>query len=211
MCAVRDLEDVAACVDGGADAVGVLVGVRHRADDAVDVDAAVRLLEAVPPYVGRYGVTHLSEPEDLVGLVARLPVDSLQLHDDVTPDTLRLLRRRFPYLQLVKALPVTDEVPSWGRFADWVSAFVLDSVDPDHDRIGGTGLIHDWTISAAVADISPRPVILAGGLRADNVAEAIDIVRPWAVNVNSGVETDGCKDPVKVRAFVETTRRGRPS
>jgi len=203
LCANRSAADVAACVAGGVDAVGVLVQVRHRAEDAVDLATAARLLAGVPPYVGRYAVTHATELDELLELAA-LPIDTVQLHADPPPATVARFRERAPGLRLLKALAVagtleTAAVAAWARLVDGV---VLDSVNPAEDRIGGTGLTHDWTVSARIARASPVPVILAGGLRPGNVTAAVHAVRPWAVNVNSGVERDGAKDAELVAAFV---------
>jgi len=224
VCANQSAADVAACVAGGVDAVGVLVQVRHRAEDAVDLATAARLLAGVPPYVGRYAVTHATELDELLAL-AELPVDTVQLHAEVPPATAARFRERAPGLRLLKALAVagtplarsdrenggsprsrraagwleTAAVAAWARLVD---GLVLDSVNPAEDRIGGTGRTHDWTVSARIARASPVPVILAGGLRPSNVAAAVRAVRPWAVNVNSGVERGGAKDAALVAAFV---------
>jgi phosphoribosylanthranilate isomerase len=203
VCAVRSEADVEAVVAGGADAVGVLVLTRHRAEDSVTLDHACRLLALVPPYVGRYAVTHAVHDADLARIMGELPVDTLQLHDDVDVEVVSRLRARHPGIRLVKALHVrggrVDDPSPWVTLVD---AFVADSVDPTQDRIGGTGLVHDWEVSAALARHSPLPLVLAGGLDPTNVTSAIETVRPWAVNVNSGVERDGSKDEALVRAFV---------
>ncbi len=198
-----------AVVDGGADAVGVLVLTRHVAEDAVTLDQACRLLELVPPFVGRYAVTHAVDAADVARILGELPVDTLQLHDDIATDVVAGLRALHPGIRLVKALHVHDgRVDAPLPWSSLVDAFVADSADPTRDRIGGTGLVHDWELSAGLARRSPLPVILAGGLSPQNVGAAIEAVRPWAVNVNSGVERRGSKDEALVRAFVEAARRG---
>jgi phosphoribosylanthranilate isomerase len=204
VCANTGPADVASCVQGGVDAVGVLVGVRHVAEDAVGLDAARQILEGVPPYLGRYAVTHLTELDDLLGVVDALPIDTLQVHDQAAPETLEALRRVRPGLRLLKAIHVhPDQEPDWESYVDVVDGIVLDSIDPDADRIGGTGRVHDWSASARIVKSCPIPVILAGGLTPGNVAAAVDAVGPWAVNVNSGVESGGQKDLSRVRALVE--------
>lgn len=204
VCANTGPDDVAACVDGGADAVGVLVGVRHRAEDAVTVDVAAHMLGLVPPYIDRYAVTHLSAYEDLVALIDALPIDTLQVHDETAPGTLAAVKAARPSLRLLKAVHVRpDGQPDWEAYAEIADALVLDSVDPAADRIGGTGKVHDWSKSAAVVETCPVRVVLAGGLTPDNVAAAVTAVKPWAVNVNSGVERGGRKDVGRVRALVE--------
>ncbi len=204
VCAVRDAADVAAVVDGGADAVGVLVMTRHRAEDAVDLSTGAALLGEVPPYVGRYAVTHATELVDLLRIVDELPIDTLQLHDDVALDVVEALRSQLPDLRLIKALHVTgDRVAEPSVWDGVVDALIVDSVNPAENRIGGTGLVHDWSLSAAVVAEAQIPVVLAGGLGPHNVSRAVDVVKPWAVNVNSGVEVDGHKATELVRRFVE--------
>jgi phosphoribosylanthranilate isomerase len=89
--------------------------------------------------------------------------------------------------------------------AAWADALHLDT--RTGARLGGTGVTHDWSLSARIAAATPIPVILAGGLTADNVAEAVGHVRPFGVDVNSGVEdARGVKDPAKMRAFVAAAR-----
>lgn len=184
--------------------MGVLVGVRHVAEDAVNLEVAGELLRWVPPYIGRYAVTHQSELDDLVAVVDALPIDTLQIHDRADPATLAALRHARPGLRLLKAVHIRpDEEVGWSAYVDVADAIVLDSVDLAADRIGGTGRVHDWSASADVVQACPIPVILAGGLTPDNVAAAVATVGPWAVNVNSGVESGGRKDVGRVRALVE--------
>jgi phosphoribosylanthranilate isomerase len=211
VCANQTAADIASCVAGGVDAVGVLVQVRHRAEDAIGLSDAARLLRTVPPYVGRYAVTHATDLTELVALAA-LPVDTIQLHGDVSLQTAARLRAALPNLRYLKAVHVTGA--AWDldfsclrRWEEVVDAFVLDSVDPATDRIGGTGRTHDWRISARIVAAARLPVVLAGGLTPANVAAAVERVAPWGVNVNSGVERDGVKDRLLVEQFVQAARR----
>jgi phosphoribosylanthranilate isomerase len=205
VCANQSTADVAACVAGGVDAVGVLVQVSHRAEDAVSLDKARTILRRVPPFVGRYAVTHATQLSDLLTL-AELPIDTIQLHGAVDLSTATQLRALRPDIRLLRAVHVTDHEPTGTRpWEGVVDGFVLDSVDLANDRIGGTGRTHDWTISAKIVSNAQVPVVLAGGLTPENVAEAIARVGPWAVNVNSGVERDGVKDPDLVERFVRGT------
>jgi phosphoribosylanthranilate isomerase len=98
VCACRSAADITACVAGGVDAIGVLVGVKHRAEDAITVESAKDLLGQVPPYIERYVVTHLSDPDEIVLLVEGLPVDAVQLQDEIDPAIVTTLRSRLPKL-----------------------------------------------------------------------------------------------------------------
>lgn len=211
VCANTTVDDIRAGVVGGADALGVVVQVRHRADDAVPLVVAADLLRHVPPYVGRYAVTHATELDELLQL-RDLPVDAVQLHGPVEVGTAGALRARVPGWRLLKAIHVVDRVPDVGPWSGVVDALVLDSLDPVGDRIGGTGLTHDWSLSAAVVERAALPVVLAGGLRPGNVGRATAQVRPWGVNVNSGVEVGGRKSAELIHAFVErANERGAPA
>jgi phosphoribosylanthranilate isomerase len=108
---------VQAIVEGGADAAGVLVVTRHRAEDAVSLEAARRLLGAVPPPVSRYAVTHAIDYEDLSRIVEDSPIDTLQLHDHVERAVVEKLRSDHPEMRFVKALHVTDS--GVGSYQEW--------------------------------------------------------------------------------------------
>lgn len=205
VCATRSQEDVQAVVAGGADAVGVLVLTRHPAEDAVDLETASRLLRTVPPYVGRYAVTHATELADLTEIAERLPIDVLQVHDDADADVVSKLKSSLPWLRVIKAIHVSQSGATIDPrvWMECVDALIFDSIDLASGRIGGTGHTHDWSVTARVAADSPIPIVLAGGLTPRNVGGAVSAVRPWAVNVNSGVEVEGRKSESLVRAFVK--------
>jgi len=89
-----------------------------------------------------------------------------------------------------------------------VDAILLDSIDPSTGRVGGTGHVHDWSISSKIVSAAKVPVILAGGLTPDNVREAVTLVGPWSVDVNSGVEDlDGRKHEERVRRFIDSAKK----
>lgn len=209
VCAARDAGDVDAILEGGADGVGVLVLTRHRAEDAVSIDVARGLLAAVPPPVSRYAVTHAIDYESICGLVEALPIDTLQLHDDIEVATVEELRAGFPGIRFIKALHVSGgAAPQHRQWDGVVDALVVDSVNPAEDRIGGTGLVHDWSITAGICREAAMPVYVAGGLHAGNVAGAVAATGAYAANVNSGVEVGGRKDAALIRAFVGAANAG---
>jgi phosphoribosylanthranilate isomerase len=208
VCAVTSEADISACVRGGADAIGVLVEVSHPAPDVVPLHEAARLLARVPPYVGRYAVTHLLDATALLRVIDALPIDTLQVHGYAPPPVLAALRTARPGIRLLKSVHIdSDREPSWQDYSKLADGLILDSIDRATGRIGGTGKVHDWSVSAQIASKCPIRVILAGGLTPDNVADGVATVGPWAVNVNSGVEVDGRKDADRIRAFVEAANR----
>lgn len=204
ICGIRSVRDAHIAVEAGATAIGVICGVTHTSEDAVPPETALELVRAVPAPVSTVLVTHLVEPADVVALAAELGVDVIQLHGEMTLDAAGEVRR-IVRQRVLKAVHVLgpDAVSDARAAATVCDALLLDT--RTLDRLGGTGLTHDWTISRRIVDeIGGRvPVVLAGGLRPANVAEAIATVGPAGVDVNSGVENSfGDKSPELCRAFV---------
>jgi phosphoribosylanthranilate isomerase len=216
ICGIRSDRDLELAAALGADAVGFICGTTHLSEDALSPDEARRLSRRVPPYVARVLVTHLTGSADILALADHVEADTIQVHGLVTPETTGQVFRAAAGRRVTRALHVTGpEVLDEARaLLPHCHALHLDS--RTEDRLGGTGLVHDWSVSAEVAQLARaagRPVVLAGGLRPANVAAAIEAVRPSAVDVNSGVEdANGDKDPGLVAAFLEAVRRpGAPA
>ncbi len=208
VCGLRTENEARAAVAAGATALGMLVGLTHRAEDEASEADARHLVTALEPGPTMVLVTHLLDPAAIAALARRIGVSTIQVHGDVPPEGLRALRVLAPDTCLIKAIHVTgpDAVARAEALAPLADALLLDSRTTD--RLGGTGQTHDWTISRRIAvAVAPVPVILAGGLTPDNVASAIAAVRPAGVDVNSGVEdSTGAKDPARMHAFIAASR-----
>ena len=203
VCGMTRVEDAHAAVAAGAHAIGCLVGLDYDAPDRVEPGVARAIFASVPPRVERVLVTHRTAVVDVVELARETGASVVQLHGAFPLEAISELRLRAPQLAVVKCAHVVDEgsIEEALRAAGAADRVLLDSRTAD--RIGGTGRIHDWSISARIVQRSPKPVILAGGLDPDNVAGAIAQVRPWGVDVNSGVRgPDGCRSHERIRAFV---------
>jgi phosphoribosylanthranilate isomerase len=204
VCGIRSWEEADAALDCGATALGFLVGLTHRAEDGIGEAEARAIVRRLPGHAEPVLVTHLLDPERVAELAASIGARTAQVHGDMTAADLRRLRALAPGARLLKAVHVTgdDALGHALSYAPDADALVLDSRTAD--RLGGTGRPHDWSISARIVDaVAPLPVYLAGGLRPENVVEAVARVRPAGVDVNSGVEdTNGRKDTAKMRAFV---------
>ena len=206
ICGIRSAEDARMAGAAGAHALGLLVGRVHASSDFLDPEVARRLAFALPPLVVPVLVTHLEDPAELLALTSQVPTGMVQLHSDLGPPALEQLRRLLWPRMLIGKVSVEDgtALERAREIAPFVDAIVLDSRDRASGRVGGTGHVHDWSISARIVAASPVPIILAGGLTPDNVAEAIRTVRPWGVDVNSGVKAvDGRKDPQRMARFIE--------
>jgi phosphoribosylanthranilate isomerase len=209
ICGVRSAQDVVIASECGADAVGVLVGQRHRSEHFVSIEVAKSLFAQTPPFLTRVIVTHASQVDEIMSICTDLYCDVVQLHSDLSLSVLATLRTRLQPRRIIGKVSVEDgtAVHHAVAIAPLVDAIVLDSIDRTADRVGGTGLTHNWDVSAKIVHSINVPVILAGGLTPANVEKAIRIVKPWAVDVNTGVQgADGFKTQDLVRAFIANAR-----
>ena len=175
-------------------------------DEALIAEIAAR----VPPPVATFLLTCLDKADAITEQHARCRTSVLQLVDHVPPAELRKLRARLPGIKLVQVIHVRDDdaIEEAREAAPLVDAILLDSGNPalKVKELGGTGRVHDWQVSAKLCAAVARPVFLAGGLTPANVAEAISIVRPYGVDLCSGVRTAGALDPAKLRDFMAAVR-----
>lgn len=209
ICGIKRIEDAFSAVRWGADSVGFLVGQRHASPDFVTPDQAREMILRLPPFITKVMVTHLHTAKEVVALADQVCPDTVQLHGEIPHNEIRELRRQRPHLRILKSFHIVDEASiEYGvPYVGIVDAFVLDSVNVETGEIGGTGLTHDWTISRRVVARYPTPVILAGGLTPENVQDAIHAVRPYAVDVNSGLkDAQGFKDHAKIHTFVDSVK-----
>jgi phosphoribosylanthranilate isomerase len=193
ICGIRRIEDATLAVDLGASALGFVFW--PSSPRYVEPECAARLIASLPPFVTTVGV-FVDQPFDFVTDIARaLKLSAIQLHGRETADT--YARSSIP---VIKAVPVGDGLDSERNAMDVPAAamVLLDAHDPI--KRGGTGKTIDWSRAASIA--AQRPVVLSGGLDADNVREAVSAVNPSAIDVSSGVEAaPGVKDAGKLRAL----------
>ena len=191
ICGIKRLEDALVAIDAGADALGLNFWRPGRRYIAPETARAI--CRALPPFVTRVGVFADEEPETIRKIAEMCGLDALQLHGEETPEVCRQFDR-----PVIKGIKVRD-ASSLRRLAGYrVAAFLLDAHVPG--EMGGTGRTFDWSL--VVDAKGAGPVILSGGLTPDNVTAAMRAAAPYAVDVASGVETEGEKDPTKIRAFI---------
>jgi phosphoribosylanthranilate isomerase len=209
ICGTTNLEDALVAVEAGADAVGFVF--YEKSPRRIGVEAARKIVEKLPERVEKVGV-FVNETEDALCRVADSALlTAVQMHgDNEDPHVADLVVDKRPKLKVFAAVSMSGQNPhGWAMMwrPDVVHAFLVDS--GNSTKPGGTGEKFDWRSSVPVLwniKILGR-VVAAGGLNPGNVAEAIDILEPWGVDVASGVETiPGKKDPEKVRAFVKAVR-----
>ena len=191
ICGVTTPGDAVLAAELGASAIGLVFW--PNSPRCVDTARAREIVTALPPLVGAVGV-FVNQVEESAQIAREVGLSAVQFHGDEPSAAYR----DFP-LRVIKAVTVLDVSAREAAAGVPASATVL--LDA-HDRVkrGGTGRVIDWTIASMIA--RERPVILSGGLSADNVAEAIAAVKPYAIDVSSGVESaPGRKDPAKLRAL----------
>jgi len=194
ICGITRIEDALAAVEAGADAIGLVF--YAKSPRAVSIEQAASILQALPPFVTTVGLFVDMPRDELQQLLQRLPLDLLQFHGDESPADCEGHGR--PY---IKALRVRSGESVSAAMAPYSGArgILLDTFVEGVP--GGTGASFDWSL---VPENAGKPIILAGGLDAGNVAVAIRQVRPYAVDVSGGVEASkGIKDAGKIRAFIQ--------
>lgn len=199
ICGVMTPQIAAAAVEAGADAVGFIFAPSRR---RVSMAEAAAIAQSLPPFVARVGVFVDAPAAEVEAAARAVPLGVVQLHGEEPPETVAALRRQG--LDVIKALRVSDRLnPEDLERYGAASALMLDTqVD---GLAGGSGRSFTWEVAGGLSD--RFTIILSGGLRAENVAEALAIVRPYGVDVSSGVETEGHKDPEKIRHFIDEVRR----
>lgn len=198
ICGIADPAHARVAADAGADAIG-LVFYRHS-PRYIGADAAAAIARSLPPYVSAVGLFVNETAAGVDEILARVPLDLLQFQGDETPEFCARFGRAF--VRAVRMEQGTDLIEYARRFSG-AKALLLDAHVPG--QRGGTGQTFDW---AGIPSEVPVPLILSGGLTAQNVGRAIREVRPWAVDVSSGVERErGVKDPAKIVEFIRSVRR----
>ena len=197
ICGITRVQDALAAAHAGAHAIGLIfyAGSPRR----VSHELARRVVEALPPFVTPVALFVDATPREIERVIAEVKPQLLQFHGNESPEFCTSFR--MPYIKAVKVRPGVDLL-QYARQYPSATGLLLDAfVDGSH---GGTGSSFDWTLIPAQL---PLPLVLAGGLNQDNVAEAIRRVRPWAVDVSSGVEmAKGIKDAARIAAFIRGAR-----
>jgi phosphoribosylanthranilate isomerase len=210
ICGITNLEDALTAVEAGADALGFVF--YEKSPRSIGSEAAWRIVKELPSAVEKIGVFVNQFEDSICSLADEAGLSAIQMHgDNEDPHVADLIVKRRPHLKIVVSISMCRPKPEdWAMLwhPDVVHAFLVDS--GGSSKHGGTGQRFDWQTGRrsveAIANLGR--VVVAGGLTPSNVAEAIRILKPWGVDVSSGVEAmPGKKDPEKVRAFVSAVRQ----
>ncbi len=197
ICGITNLADGEAAIEAGADALGFVF--YEKSPRSVTPEAAAEIIRQLPPFVMKVGVFVNAAPETVLRVAGECGLTLLQFHGDEAPDFCRQFG-----LMSMKALRVRDEGSLQTLLEYSTDAWLLDAYSPHQP--GGTGETFNWNL-ATQAQSWGRPIFLAGGLTPENVGTAIAQVRPFGVDVSSGVEASpGRKDHAKVKAFVKAAK-----
>lgn len=200
-------------IEEGASALG-LVSAMPSGPGPISEEKIAEIAAAVPVGVKRFLLTSRLDAETILGQQRRCGVDVLQLVDRVEPEVHWELRAKLPGISIVQVVHVTgpESLDEARELEARVDALLLDSGNPKAavKELGGTGRVHDWKLSRRIREAVSKPVWLAGGLNPENVAEAIEQVWPFGVDLCSRVRTDGQLDPAKLARFFGAVRSTFP-
>jgi phosphoribosylanthranilate isomerase len=210
---MTSVADAVATADAGADLIGLVVGEPGVVAEAITVDLAREILAAIRPRSRGVALSLSDDRDEMCTLVDKLRPDVLHVvAREIEPEDCAWIRKRITPVMLLRAIAVRagETLTEADAHQDCLDYLMLDSGAKGPPYAGATGETHDWSVSRTVVERSRVPVILAGGLSAENVANAIAAVKPWGVD--SFTHTDvpghrGKKEPTRVRAFIAAARR----
>jgi len=209
ICCISSQEEAKQAIAAGADALG-LVGHMPSGPGVISDQEIAKITLTVPPPIATFLLTSETTAEAIISHHQMVHTNTIQIVDSLTSGTYRQIREALPGIKLVQVIHVVDEssVEEALRVAPEVDAILLDSGNPalKVKELGGTGRVHDWSLSQKIRERLNVPIFLAGGLKPENVQEAIRTVGPFGVDLCSGVRTDGRLDADKLRRFVRAVR-----
>lgn len=210
ICCMASLEEVQLAIHAGADAVG-FVCATPSSPRTIDNHIVTTIASLVPPPTATFLLTSETTASGIAQHVQTAGTSTVQILPPLSPNESEQLPKLLPVTRRVQVIHVENEsaLDLIDLYAPHVHAFLLDSGRPtlSTPEYGGTGRTHDWSVSAEFVRRSPHPVFLAGGLSPTNVSEAIKVVRPFGVDLCSGVRTDDRIDRDKLKDFIDTVNR----
>jgi phosphoribosylanthranilate isomerase len=205
ICCIATPAEARLAIDAGASALG-LVSAMPSGPGPIEDEQIAAIARVVPPPIATFLLTCRQDAADVARQVRASGCNTVQICDELTGREYATLRRELPNVRIVQVIHVEGDasIDQALGVAPHVDALLLDSGRPKSavKELGGTGRVHDWSVSKVIRERSPVPLFLAGGLNAENVGEAIHAVRPFGVDVCSGVRTGGKLDGGRLARFV---------
>lgn len=204
ICCIGSKQEAQAAIRAGASALG-LVGRMPSGPGVITDEQVLRIARSVPPPIATFLLTSETDVSAIIQHQRRVQTNTLQMVDSLADGTYQEIKEELPGVKLVQVIHVMNEasVEKAIQVAPQVDAILLDSGNPTLavKELGGTGRVHNWQLSRKIRESINKPVFLAGGLHAENVREAIEVVEPFGLDLCSGVRTGGKLDPYKLEAF----------
>ena len=210
ICCIASIDEAKLAIRYGASALG-LVSAMPSGPGPIAEELITEIAATIPPTVASFLLTCEEDPRRIIDQQRRTGVNTIQLCDRLKSGAHAELRRAMPGIAIVQVIHVTgrESIAEALGVAPHVNALLLDSGNQSLavKELGGTGRVHDWSLSAEIVRRSPVPVFLAGGLKPHNVADAIRAVKPFGVDLCTGVRTDGRLDESKLAAFFDAVAK----
>jgi len=206
ICCIRSIGEAWTAIGFGASAIG-LVAKMPSGPGPIPDELIRQIAATVPPPIATFMLTSETSVKAIIKHHERTLTNTIQIVDNLAEGTYQELKNALPSVKIVQVIHVIDEksVDHAISISSDVDALLLDSGNPNLaiKQLGGTGRVHDWKLSRKIRDNSKCPVFLAGGLKPENVRQAIEEVEPFGIDVCSGVRTDGILDRQKLADFFQ--------
>ncbi|MBN2091245.1 phosphoribosylanthranilate isomerase [candidate division KSB1 bacterium] len=204
ICCILNESEAQMAIKHGADAVGLVSAMPSGPGVIPDIEIA-KIVRMVPPPVATFLLTCKTESKEIIAQHQNIHSTSIQLVDSVPAAVYGELRKHLPAVKIVQVIHVRNEnsINEALAIQNFIDAILLDSGNPNLEtkELGGTGRTHNWDISQKIRELVDIPAFLAGGLKPENIKEAIEKVRPFGVDICSGVRTNGKLDESKLKSF----------
>ena len=205
ICCISSIDEARLAISSGADAIG-LVGKMPSGPGPIADDLIADIAKTIHPPIASFLLTSEQSASGIVAHLKRVHTNTVQIVDELTEGSYYHIREALPAVRLVQVIHVNSKksIHQAIELEPMVDALLLDSGNPGATvkTLGGTGRVHDWEISKEIVKAVSIPVFLAGGLTAQNVKTAINLINPFGVDVCSGVRTNGRLDPIKLGDFI---------
>ncbi|HEX2969841.1 MAG TPA: phosphoribosylanthranilate isomerase [Bacteroidales bacterium] len=206
ICCIKSVDEARMAIEAGASAIG-LVGRMPSGPGPISDDLIRHIVAKVPPPIATFLLTCETSVSGIIAHHKRTNTNTIQIVDKLYEGSYADIRKALPSVRIVQVIHVSGEssVDEAIRISGEVDAILLDSGNPDLaiKQLGGTGRVHNWTLSRRIRDNALCPVFLAGGLKPENVRQAVEQVRPFGVDVCSGLRINGNLDKERLEAFIK--------
>ncbi len=206
ICCISSVSEAQMAIAYGASALG-LVGNMPSGPGIISDELIVQIAKSVPPPISTFLLTSETQAEAIIAHHQKVHTTTIQIVDALQEGTYQQIRQALPAIKLVQVIHVIDEqtVEEAIQVSEFVDAILLDSGNPNLQvkELGGTGRVHNWALSRKIRESIRVPLFLAGGIKAENVKEAIETAQPFGLDLCSSVRTNGLLDPTKLEKFFE--------